>query len=94
MNGRGRADHLHPLRAVEEVTPMTQNQSDDRTPEEIADLFALAGGEGEAIERLDACVDDLRQVQLAKAELLRLTPEELRAGLAARRSALTRGRLA
>ena len=56
-----------------------------RASAEVARLFALAAREHEALGRLDGCVTLLREVQAAKAALSRLSPSQLRAGLALRR---------
>lgn len=48
---------------------MTNTQDDGpRTPEEIAELFTIAGRETEAIQRLTGCVEQLHEVQAAKRE--------------------------
>ena len=59
-----------------------------RTPEQIAELFAIAGRETEAIEKLTGCVAQLHDVQAAKAQLATLTPAEVRAALEFRRGTL------
>jgi hypothetical protein len=57
-----------------------------RTPEEIAELFAIAGRETEAIKQLTGCVEQLHEVQAAKQQLSTLTPTEVRAALEYRRA--------
>lgn len=66
---------------------MTNSHDDGaiRTPAQIAELFAIAGQEIEAIEQLTGCVAQLHQVQEAKAQLASLTPAEVRAALEFRR---------
>jgi hypothetical protein len=59
-----------------------------RTPERIVELFAIAGREVEAIEQLTGCVEQLHEVQAAKAQLATLTPAEVRAALELRRGTL------
>lgn len=59
-----------------------------RTPEQIAELFAVAGREIEAIKQLTGCVAQLHEVQAAKAQLATLTPAEVRAALEFRRGIL------
>ena len=54
-----------------------------REPEQVAELFAIAGRELEAIEQLTGCVAQLHEVQAAKAQLATLTPAEVRAYLGA-----------
>ncbi len=72
------------LRSVE-----VMNMSEvDRSTAEIARLFDVAGGEDEAISRLDGCVSRLREVQAAKVLLARISGTELRAALEYRRRAL------
>ena len=84
---RSRRPHAH--RRLEVVKPMTNTQDGaTRTPEEIAELFAIAGRETEAIEQLTGCVEQLHEVQAAKAELASLTPAEVRAALEFRRAGL------
>lgn len=60
-----------------------------RASAEVARLFDLAAREPEAIRQLDGCVALLREVQAAKTALTRLSPDQLRAGLARRRQILT-----
>ena len=64
-------------RRLEVVKPMTN----PRTPQEIAELFTIAGRETEAIQQLTGCVEQLHEVQAAKRELASLTPAEVRAAL-------------
>ena len=64
------------------------HDGEPRTPEEIAELFAIAGRETEAIEQLTGCVAQLHEVQAAKAQLATLTPAEVRAALEFRRGSL------
>jgi len=47
----------------------TQDDGESRTPAQIAELFAIAGRETEAVEQLTGCVAQLHEVQAAKAEL-------------------------
>ena len=69
-------------RRLEVVKPMTNTHDGEaRTPEQIAELFAIAGREIEAIEQLTGCVAQLHEVQAAKAQLATLTPAEVRAAL-------------
>ena len=56
-----------------------------RSPEEIAELFAIAGRETEAIEQLTGCVEQLHEVQAAKGSWPPCTPAEVRAALEYRR---------
>lgn len=68
---------------------MTNNHDGEpRTPEQIAELFAIAGREIEAVEQLTGCVAQLHEVQAATAQLAILTPAEIRAALEFRRCAL------
>ena len=64
---------------------MTNTQDEPRTPQEIADLFTIAGRETEAIQQLTGCVEQLHEVQAANRELVTLTPAEVRAALEFRR---------
>lgn len=77
-------------RRLEVVKRMTNTQGDgeSRTPEQVAELFAIAGREIEAIEQLTGCVAHLHEVQAAKAELASLTPAEVRAALEFRRGGI------
>ena len=76
-------------RRLEVVKPMTNtHDGEPRTPEEIAELFAIAGRETEAIEQLTGCVAQLHEVQAAKAQLANLTPAEVRAALEFRRGGI------
>lgn len=85
-----RSRRLTKPRRLEVVKPMTDTQhgGDSRTPEQIAELFTIAGRETEAIEHLTGCVAQLHEVQAAKAELASLTPAEVRAALEFRRGGL------
>jgi hypothetical protein len=65
-----------------------QGDGESRTPEQVAELFAIAGREIEAIEQLTGCVAHLHEVQAAKAELASLTPAEVRAALEFRRGGI------
>lgn len=65
---------------------MTDNQQ--YSLQEIAELFDIAGREGEAIRQLAGCVNELLEVQNAKATLLTLNTDEVREALAFRRLAL------
>lgn len=67
---------------------MTNTQDGTRTPQEIAELFTIAGRETEAIQQLTGCVEQLHKVQAAKRELASLTPAEVRAALEFRRAGL------
>lgn len=60
-----------------------------RATAEVARLFDVAAREPEALQQLDGCVALLREVQAAKTALTRLSPDQLRAGLAQRRQILT-----
>eukprot|EP01032_Pedospumella_encystans_P000046 gene46-51_t len=53
---------------------MTNTQDGPRTPQEIAELFTIAGRETKAIQQLTGCVEQLHEVQAAKRELASLTP--------------------
>lgn len=64
------------------------HDGETRTPEQIAELFAIAGREIEAIKQLSGCVAQLHEVQAAKAQLATLTPAEVRAALEFRRGTL------
>ncbi|NHC22975.1 hypothetical protein G6553_07295 [Nocardioides sp. IC4_145] len=66
----------------------TQDAGESRTPDQIAELFAIAGREIEAIEQLTGCVAQLHEVQAAKAQLASLTPAAVRAALEFRRGGL------
>lgn len=68
--------------------PMTNTQDGPLTPQEIAELFTIAGRETEAIKQLTGCVEQLHEVQAAKRELASLTPAEVRAALEFRRAGL------
>jgi hypothetical protein len=61
------------------------NENVQRRPQEIAELFEIAGRETEAIRQLSGCVTDLLEVQAAKESLKALTPSEVRAALEYRR---------
>jgi hypothetical protein len=50
-----------------------------RSPEQIAELFAIAGREIESIEQLTGCVAQQQEVRAAKAQLATLTPAAVRA---------------
>ena len=51
-------------RRLEVVKPMTNtHDGEPRTPEQIAELFAIAGRETEAIQQLTGCVEQLHEVQ-------------------------------
>ena len=88
--GSDRSRHPATHRRLEVVKPMTNTQGDgeSRTPEQVAELFAIAGREIEAIEQLTGCVAQLHEVQAAKAELASLTPAEVRAALEFRRGGI------
>jgi hypothetical protein len=74
----------HRLRPVKAVMAMT-NENGQRSPQEVAELFELAGRETEAIRQLGGCVTDLVEVQAAKESLKALTPAEVWAALEYRR---------
>ena len=61
------------------------HDGETRTPGQIAELFAIAGREIEAIEQLTGCVTQLHEVHAAKAQLATLTSTEVRAALEFRR---------
>ena len=76
-NERNRDRSYRPAthRRLEVVKPMTNtHDGETRTPEQVAELFAIAGRELEAIEQLTGCVAQLHEVQAAKAQLATLTP--------------------
>ena len=72
---------------VVEVVPVADLE-ERRALAEVARLFDLTAREPEALGQLDGCVALLREVQAAKAALTRLSPAQLRAGLAHRRQLL------
>ncbi len=87
--GSDRPHHPATHRRLEVVKSMTNtHDGETRTPEQIAELFAIAGREIEAIEQLTGCVAQLHEVQAAKAQLATLTPAEVRAALEFRRGTL------
>ncbi len=87
--GSDRSRHPATHRRLEVVKPMTStHDGETRTPDQIAELFAIAGREIEAIEQLTGCVAQLHEVQAAKAQLATLTPAEVRAALEFRRGTL------
>lgn len=57
-----------------------------RSVQEISQLFDIAGRESEVIAGLTGGMDQLRTVQAAKHALATLTPLEVRAALAYRRA--------
>ena len=59
-----------------------------RSPEEIAELFTIAGRETDAIKQLTGCVEQLHEVQAAKEQASSLTSTEVRAALEYRRAGL------
>lgn len=71
---------------------MTNDQTCERdghrSPEEIAELFEIAGRETEAIRQLSGCVAQLLEAQAAKDSLKSLTPAEVRAAMEYRHPAL------
>jgi hypothetical protein len=75
-------------RPVEAVMTMT-NENGQRSPQEIAELFEVAGRESKAIRQLSSCVTALLEVQAAKQSLKALTPAEVRAALEYRRVSLS-----
>ena len=73
---------------------MTMNQTSGSQPDhaandtteivgqpDVAELLAIARSEGEAIRRLNGCVEQLCRVHAAKEALLQVDPAELRAAL-------------
>ena len=52
-----------------------------RTPRDVAELFDIAAGEKDAVQRLNGCVAQLTRAQAAKEALSRLTPAEVRQAL-------------
>ncbi|CAB4757815.1 unannotated protein [freshwater metagenome] len=87
--GSDRSNRPATHRRLEVVKPMTNtHDGETRTPEQVAELFAIAGRELEAIEQLTGCVAQLHEVQAAKAQLATLTPAEVRAALEFRRGAI------
>jgi len=87
--GSDRSRHPATHRRLEVVKPMANtHDGETRTPEQIAELFAIAGREIEAIEQLTGCVAQLHEVQAAKAQLATLTPADVRAALKFRRGTL------
>jgi hypothetical protein len=83
--GQGVPRRLRPLEAVMTMT----NENGPRTPQEVAELFEIAGRETDAIRQLSGCVTDLLEVQTAKESLKALTPAEVRAALEYRRVSLS-----
>ena len=67
---------------------MTNDHDGHRGPEQIAELFEIAGRETEAIRQLSGCVAELLEVQAARDTLKALTPAEVRAALEYRQLAL------
>ena len=57
------------------------HDGETHTPEQIAELFAIARRQIEAIEQPTGCVAQLHQFQAAKARLATLTPVDVRAAL-------------
>lgn len=87
--GSDRSNRPATHRRLEVVKPMTNtHDGETRTPEQVAELFAIAGRELEAIEQLTGCVAQLHEVQAAKAQLATLTPAEVRAALEFRRGTI------
>ncbi|GAA1519421.1 hypothetical protein GCM10009788_24200 [Nocardioides humi] len=87
--GSDRSNRPATHRRVEVVKPMTNtHDGETRTPEQVAELFTIAGREIEAIEQLTGCVAQLHEVQAAKAQLASLTPAEVRAALEFRRGTI------
>jgi len=76
------------LRSLKAVMSMINDHDGHRSPEEIAELFEIAGRETEAIRQLSGCVAELLEVQAAKDSLTALTPAEVRAALEYRHPAL------
>lgn len=80
-------------RRLEVVKDMTDTQhtigmdaEQGRSVLEISQLFDIAGRESEVIAGLAGGMDQLRAVQAAKHALAKLTPAEVRAALAYRRT--------
>jgi hypothetical protein len=67
---------------------MTIHHDGHRSPEEIAELFRLAGRETEAIRQLSCSVPGLLEVHAAQDCPKSLTPAEVRAALGSRPLAL------
>lgn len=68
---------------------LVMNTSDvDLRPEEIADLFEVAGMEQQAIAEMDVCWEKLRASHRAKDRLQHLTPSEVRDAIASSRQVL------
>lgn len=65
-----------------------QRSTGQRSTEQVARLFEIAGREDDALRLLDGCVAQLHEVQEAKAALKMLPAAELRAALEFRRRAL------
>lgn len=87
--GSDRSNRPATHRRLEVVKPMTNtHDGETRTPEQVAELFAIADREIEAIEQLTGCVAQLHEVQAAKAQLATLTPAEVRAALEFRRGTI------
>ena len=88
MNG-DRSRRPRHLRVVEVMTVTEHNpEAEQRSAEQVAHLFDIAGREDEALQLLDGCVAKLREVQEAKAALKTLPASDLRAALEFRRRAL------
>lgn len=76
-------------RRLEVVKPMTNtHDGETHTPKQIAELFAIARRQIEAIEQPTGCVAQLHRVQAANAQLATLTPAEVRAALEFRHSSV------
>jgi hypothetical protein len=78
---QGQPRRLRPLKAVMSMT----DEHGQRSPQEIAEFFEVAGRETDAIRQLSGCVTDLLEVQAAKESLKALTRAEVRAALEYRR---------
>ncbi|RHW28291.1 hypothetical protein D0Z08_04760 [Nocardioides immobilis] len=79
------------------VKPMTSNRDDgqptvEHSPEQIAELFEIAGRETVAIRQLTGCVQQLQRAQEAKHMLSTLTPAEIRGALELRRLRVGEGK--
>jgi hypothetical protein len=62
----------------------THDETPARSPQDIAELFEIAGSEGKAIRELSGCVARLSRVQAAKEALQALSPAEVREALISR----------
>ena len=84
-----RSRHPATHRRLEVVKPMTDaRDGETRTPEQIAELFAVAGREIEAIKQLTGCVAQLHESAGREGSAGDPDPAEVRAALEFRRCAL------